>query len=311
MSNFLISYVPKSKKDIEKSLEKVSSSILTFDYNANSNKGWSSIIQSDLSIEDIKNEFPDCQVTVLQSNQITFPYKDYKIKEYINITPSFLRVKQCTPEIHGSSVLYTTDDFESVSLVHSRFLSRKQWTHFLAVPVGVLFPDFDQKVKQQFQHLSDKTHLTLCMLYAENDSEVLQFCEAFEEVIYKVSWPEDLSLTLPNLDTFGEPNKASILYANPAGKIVDSLFEFVSLFSEACRDRGLTYIEPANTMHMTVMRARRSFDATEYIKNYVQPPPIDPHEIRLVQRFKNDDDGFYHTVKKIDFLETSNKNEEN
>jgi hypothetical protein len=251
----------------------------------------------------------------LEPDEIAFP-----ACEFGDATAESLRVGPSSPTVTDAVVAYrfvSPEHQAQIYRVFDEFRRNADWTHFVCFPIAPNFPHLKEALAAllaawgvQGKGIADLNlfHLTLALFVLKSDDDVSRMQAIVENTIRETEWPADRTLTFPSLGTFGVGTKTRILWAAPAGAFSDALDAFVAKLAENARSGGFTRMCLGTPLHGTLLRPNhvsgprtRTFDARPMIAAFAPDslPPIEAAELRLVQRYKFDEDQFYHTVGRF------------
>lgn len=249
----------------------------------------------------------------IDDNKVSFPSKFYQIH-----ANNGFRIREAEPKEIKGRMVYEFVEQETKRMIFKNFdlfVNRVDWTHFFCLPFAPNFPDFVTATENllrkwglQINTQTYRTHITFGLFVVQNDQELEEITRICADAVASTNWLPDRKLSTPAISVFGEPERARILYLEPAGEFLQSVRECIHIFVEKMHDAGYCYIEDDETTpHVTLLRPNhvirnaREFDATPLISS-ISPtdlPVIDVKELRLVQRFAYDADKFYHTVARF------------
>jgi hypothetical protein len=280
---------------------------------------WAIPSQNSEAIREQLSRAPTEFLEVLEADQLIFPITDFRL-QHVELTPEVLRVKESVPTINHNSVVYRFDSDETrdqIYRVFDEFQRNPDWTHFVCFPIAPNFPDFTRALATLLSSwnvrpsaFSDipKFHLTLALFVLKSENDVAKMISVTHESLMQTEWPDNRMLAFTSLETFGQAQSARILHAKPEGELTGALEQFVVKLSENARSAGFTRMSLGTPLHGTILRPGhvsgghpRTFDARPIIAQFDPAllPPIQASEVRLVQRFRSDEDGFYHTVARF------------
>lgn len=276
--------------------------------------------------EKLKKINPSNKLKSLQDNELSFPKIFFsKIKSTIP-----LRICTSTPNVSGDRYIFTFSNIEERNAILKNFeyfAKNENYTHFLALPVAPNFPEWTEAMKNILSrwgvNVKDqlkKTHITLSLFVIKSEDELNLVNQIVDETMKEIEWPEDNSLIMPKANCFGTQNRAKILFIEPEQNVfIEYLSKFILSFVSKMNDKGFGYIEEdSKSLHITMIRPNfvtngYTFDASKYISDLREDelPTLRIQELRLVQRFAYDDDGFYKTIFHYPLYDNEKNNDEN
>ena len=260
---------------------------------------------------------PHMKLFKLQEDEILIPQKDF-VMSHFTVQLSDLRVGNCIPtKVTIMEMKFykfeTSNPHEKAKIYSSHQNYRKDWTHIVCFPIAPLDPNYVSAADNLFSVWGAKpidirkNHITACLISISPD-EIEELQKAIDETIAATNWacPSRL-ITFPRLTYFDdETQQVPFLFVEPEGPFLSNIIDFNHKLAEKLHDIGLLHFEPSYVLHMTFLKSfyipgsKRLFDKTPYVQSFTPEtlPPQSPIEVRLVQRFAKDPDGFYLTISK-------------
>lgn len=263
----------------------------------------------ELSIQ-LKNIQIDDNYQFLNENEISLPsfcFRGIKSKDPLRICTSI------PIQNHNRLIFQFKDEIERDKIYQTfrYFVEQKEYTHFLALPISPNFPNWNEALVQVYNRWNvnvpkaiNLMHITLSLFVLKDDDEIELVNSLILEALHETEWPELCLLKFPNLGFFGSSKQAKILYIEPeSNEFTNCVTKFTLSFVSKMKDHGFGYIEESTSpYHITVIRPnflgrKMNFNCSRYLNDYNENdlPELDIQEFRLVQRFKFDEDQFYHT----------------
>lgn len=250
------------------------------------------------------------KLRMLQDNELSFPKKLFSgLKSSIP-----LRICTSIPHEDKGRYIFTFSDINERDIIYKNveyFAQNTPYTHFIALPIAPIFPEWIEAMKNVLERWGvnvksqiNKIHITIALFVIKNEEELNLVNQIATETINEIEWPEDNTLKTSKVGYFGSLNKARILYIEPEQNILtECLTKFINSFVSKMNDNGFSYVEESSkSFHITMIRPQfitrgSTFNASKYISDFKDDdlPPLHIQELRLVQRFAYDDDGFYKT----------------
>lgn len=263
---------------------------------------------------DISNFRVTFKIQKLLDNEILIPSKNF-IMNHMNIQKSDLRVCTCTPSLTKIQnclfyrfIFSTPKERDKIYLGHENF--QNDWSHIICFPIATLDPNYIPAANAIFSRWKaipkdvPKNHLSSCLLTITQD-EIPDVQCAINSAIAETNWTcSNRFLSFNKLEHFNPGNNASLLFSPPEGEFTENMKSFNELLWVKLHDIGVIHFEPSKVLHMTFLKSiylpqrPKSFDSTIFIESFHSGdlPDEAPTEVRLVQRFAKDPDGFYLTI---------------
>ena len=262
------------------------------------------------------NSAPNIKIYQLQPDEILIPQKDF-VMSHFKVQLSDLRVGNCTPTqvvIFGMPFykFETSNPREKSKIYSSHSNYQKDWTHIVCFPIAPLDPNYVTAADRIFSQWGAKpldirkNHITACLITI-SPNEVTELQSAINETIIETNWScSSRLISFPKLGYFHESNTVPFLFIEPEGPFLENIINFNHKLADKLHDIGLLHFEPSFVLHMTFLKSyyipgsKKTFDPKPYIQSFTPQtlPSETPIEVRLVQRFQKDPDGFYLTISK-------------